>query len=880
MATLKRIIQSDIEVACGATYYGRGEKYYRDGRVSGLKIDKDAEKSVIFSTSIEGSRNQVYQQHIRIDWKDDFTTVIVDGDCSCPIMYNCKHIAASCLEYLFLTTQILPSSGADNTSAACLDWLNEFNEDQSVPEQGKEIIIYVLEKTATKHVFSLNLIVTKYSKKGGLNKGRELSLNNLRYSYSYARYVQEEDKEIGSLLYSLDSNYSATPLIKGSVGFLALSKVLATGRLFLDNYRSAAPIEAGVERKLAFSWQQEKNNDYRVQVAIEPKAILLMTDPPLYLDASKGVVGPVQDLNISDKQLNKILLAPAVPERYVEEFSQRLTLEYPSIPLPAPKKIELVDITNIPPIPKITLFGEQVTETQYSHFIQVNFVYAHVTISAHKIEPFSTIKTDNGFFKIERGNQEEVAAIKQLLALGFYPNLTNPVKENEFILFSPAERSLIESANRWSEFMSITLPELEEKGWIIERDDNFKLNFQQADDWHAEIEETGHDWFEMNFQINVGGQPMALLPLIMPVIEEYELDELPENLNIQIAPYSYVNMPSSQLKPFLKIVYELFDSSSMSDDGGLLFSRFNAASLADLETHSYGIFSINGGKELIETGKKLKNFKGIENVAIPKGLNATLREYQHQGLNWLQFLQEYNFSGILADDMGLGKTVQTLAHLLVEKEAGRLNKPSLIIAPTSLMGNWRREAAKFTPDLTVLILQGTERKQHFEKIKDFDIVLTTYPLLPRDQDVLDKIDYYYLILDEAQVIKNPRSQAAQVVREIKTEHRLCLTGTPMENHLGELWAQFDFLMPGFLGDSKLFKKKYRTPIEVHADEHQRERLSKRLQPFMLRRTKQEVATELPAKTEIIRSVSLYEKQATLYESIRITMEKKVRDAIA
>jgi SNF2 family DNA or RNA helicase len=246
----------------------------------------------------------------------------------------------------------------------------------------------------------------------------------------------------------------------------------------------------------------------------------------------------------------------------------------------------------------------------------------------------------------------------------------------------------------------------------------------------------------------------------------------------------------------------------------------------------------------------------------------------------MQFLRDYRFAGILADDMGLGKTVQTLAHLLMEKQSGRMDKPCLIIAPTSLMSNWRREAERFTPQLKVLILQGTLRKERFDEIVGHDLVLTTYPLLPRDKDILLAQEYYYLILDEAQVIKNPKAQAARIVREIKTDHRLCLTGTPMENHLGELWAQFDFLLPGFLGSSGFFKKAYRTPIEVHGDERQRERLSRRLQPFMLRRTKQNVVDELPDKTEIIRSVPLHEKQAALYESIRISMEKKVRDAIA
>ncbi|MGZ8164689.1 MAG: DEAD/DEAH box helicase, partial [Methylobacter sp.] len=299
-----------------------------------------------------------------------------------------------------------------------------------------------------------------------------------------------------------------------------------------------------------------------------------------------------------------------------------------------------------------------------------------------------------------------------------------------------------------------------------------------------------------------------------------------------------------------------------------------------LEEQNAGLFTLTGGQELRELGQKLKHFTGIKNVPLPLNFQAELRNYQQHGLNWLQFLREYKFSGILADDMGLGKTIQTLVHLLLEKQQGRMTSPCLIIAPTSLMSNWRRETERFTPDLRVLTLQGTERKHLFDKIKEYDLILTTYPLLPRDEETLLEHEYHYLILDEAQTIKNPLSKAAQLVRHIKSTHRLCLTGTPMENHLGELWAQFDFLMPGFLGDSTTFKRLYRTPIEIHGNNEQRSRLSRRVAPFMLRRTKEEVARELPLKTEIIRSVPLYEQQAALYESIRLSMEKKVREAIA
>ncbi|MFZ0788442.1 MAG: DEAD/DEAH box helicase, partial [Chromatiaceae bacterium] len=184
------------------------------------------------------------------------------------------------------------------------------------------------------------------------------------------------------------------------------------------------------------------------------------------------------------------------------------------------------------------------------------------------------------------------------------------------------------------------------------------------------------------------------------------------------------------------------------------------------------------------------------------------------------------------------------------------------------------------PDLRTLVLHGLDRHDRFDAITDHDLVLTTYPLLPRDQQRLREEHFHSLILDEAQTVKNPRSQAAAVVRSLRADHRLCLTGTPMENHLGELWAQFDFLMPGFLGDQAQFKRHWRTPIEQHRDRERAERLAHRVAPFMLRRRKQDVASELPPKTEIIKSVTLGPAQAQLYEGIRLAMEKRVRDAIA
>jgi SNF2 family DNA or RNA helicase len=209
-----------------------------------------------------------------------------------------------------------------------------------------------------------------------------------------------------------------------------------------------------------------------------------------------------------------------------------------------------------------------------------------------------------------------------------------------------------------------------------------------------------------------------------------------------------------------------------------------------------------------------------------------------------------------------------------------MDRPSLVVLPTSLIFNWKREAERFAPQLRLLSLHGKERADHFPLIASHDVILTTYPLLWRDEAALLEYNYHLLILDEAQTVKNVSSQAAQVVRRLNARHRLCLTGTPLENHLGELWAQFDFLLPGLLGDAKGFTKTWRTPIEKHGNRLRRDLLAQRVRPFIMRRRKEDVATELPPKTLIVRTVELEGMQRDLYETVRIAMDQRVREEIA
>ena len=277
---------------------------------------------------------------------------------------------------------------------------------------------------------------------------------------------------------------------------------------------------------------------------------------------------------------------------------------------------------------------------------------------------------------------------------------------------------------------------------------------------------------------------------------------------------------------------------------------------------------------------ELRSFSEVESVDPPETFVGTLRPYQRLGLGWMQLLQRCGLGGVLADDMGLGKTVQTLAHLVAEQAAGRLDRPALVLCPTSLVPNWRAEAARFAPTLRVLVLHGKDRAGSFPAIPAHDLVITTYPLLSRDHETLAEQDWHAVVLDEAQGIKNPAATTSKLARTLQARQRLCLSGTPLENHLGELWSLFDFLMPGFLGTRQAFTRRYRTPIEKGGDQAVQAQLARRVAPFLLRRTKAEVAADLPPKTDIAETVEMAAPQRAIYEGVRLAMHAKVRDAVA
>ncbi len=266
----------------------------------------------------------------------------------------------------------------------------------------------------------------------------------------------------------------------------------------------------------------------------------------------------------------------------------------------------------------------------------------------------------------------------------------------------------------------------------------------------------------------------------------------------------------------------------------------------------------------------------------PDGFSGTLRSYQIKGFSWLAFLRQWGLGACLADDMGLGKTVQALAMVQHEKHKGEC-KPVLLICPTTVINNWLHEARRFTPNLQVAVHHGSSRlkeKDFFQMTKTSDLIISSYGLVFRDNKFLSKVAWAGVISDEAQNIKNPESKQAKAVRSLKAEYRIALTGTPVENHVGDLWAIMEFLNPGLLGSQERFRTRFHKPITLYQDRESAELLKKIVSPFILRRLKTDrsIIKDLPDKIETKEYCQLTKEQASLYQAVANEVERQVKEA--
>ncbi len=600
-------------------------------------------------------------------------------------------------------------------------------------------------------------------------------------------YLEGDDEDLVRFFIAMRSGASSqggsATEPKGKVGAILLQMLLDQDKLLWANSWSDMaggllyPLKAGPVRQANLVWRDEGRTarlgwqvlpaNGATHSAADQIDYMLPTDPPWYIDnLSCGALALNRGgVDIALPELQALVAqAPLLSGADKTRVSQLLLahgLQH-LMPLPQPLTQRLRD--DVKPQPVLLLDSVALADgpgQRWQDYAQLSF---DDDGERGSFDPAQRGVRQRGEVTevIARDGAAEALALARLSELGFRKPGTAP-------LSGLAGALQLDSQAHWLRFGARALASLVEQGWQVIKSAKYRYDVVAVDDWYADVhepQEAGRAWFELELGIVVNHKRVPLLPVLVQLIRgapsDFDPDVLAAHADADqmlatLPDGVRVALPWARLKPILGTLGELYFSDKIKTSVRL--STLDAGRLDEL---ARGVaLRWEGGEQLRETGRKLAQFGAVQKVPAPAGLQATLRDYQADGLAWMQFLREYDLAGILADDMGLGKTVQTLAHILIEKEAGRLTHPALVIAPTSLMTNWQEEAARFAPGLRVLLLQGKERLDQFDKIDAVDLVLTTYALLPRDEEKLREHEFHLVILDESHYIKNTRSKAAQ-----------------------------------------------------------------------------------------------------------------------
>ncbi len=865
----------------------KGRDYYDQGKVLNIRLSDG-----LLKARVKGSSGQIYNVHMDLKiWPQQAAR------CSCRVEINCKHAAASLFVFHERERQKRKPQESGKLDRKLDIWLKNLSAQEKLKptQQHSHRLTYLIELRMDGHEHKLlvRLALSKILKKGDM--GKKIVFNQLSNSKKQ-HFVGEDEDIVAQLMYraELQGWFDAITIRNGSL----LEKIINTGRAFFEE-DSSDPIKAGKPLSAECKWKLLPNGRQRIQLQYqEQKLTPLLLDEPWYLDKDNHCLGKL-DIPYPSRQLHHLLEAPPVSLDQAETLAKKMSQTFADFP--SPLSYENRQVHQIKPEPYLIFnaidFSEvkssaRKSETQDAsdilYTIEPGFSYAGIRINADDLSEqvvnyqegiLHQYQRDEAFEKSRMDELNKMLPSRRLTP--FERRVSGKGSSHQFVLETFEQHGGLDSL-----YQDI-IPDLKSKGWTIELQSSVyeEIIDEDAIEWFSELNDSGHDFFSYQLGIVVDGRTVSIVPLVVELIGQYGsgnvLDQLPDTqlVDLPLGHAKVLRIQLGRIKPLIRLLLQYGLRHISKDDQQLKISRYQVLLMQEAEQAMAATSARwQGADDLRQRLLQLANKDYLPEIPIPKGLNATLRDYQHEGLNWLQFLRQNHFGGVLADDMGLGKTVQTLAHLQYEKEQGRLNKACLIIAPTSLVGNWQAEAKRFTPDLKLLVFHGSDRYQ--DDFDAYDIVVSTYGLVQRDKSRFLDYQFYYLILDESQFIKNARTKTTQIIQQIPAVHRLCLTGTPLENHLGELWSLFHFLMPGLLGDSRQFRQWFKTPIEKHADVERRHLLANRIKPFILRRNKNEVAKELPPKTEMTHRIKITGAQRDLYEAIRMSMEKKVREAIA
>jgi len=872
----------------------RGEQYYAQKRVveSGWS---PAKNGMDISAEVRGTRKYGVLVELRFRNKGN---PIQRTDCSCPVAFRCKHAVALLLDFIAYREEQESFKGLGSRVAAWLADIKEATDELSplkrvVTGSSDKRVLYIVDSRMDRNLPRLFIRPHTAARKKSGEFGSTQGHYFCELARSRAQFLQSSDSKLLHM-------YAMSTTFRGFEGEqlpddpavlqLLISMTIATGRCHWKHPNNP-PLKLAGERNGSIGWRLTAENGHIPELKVEGDELLpLFSSFPLYVDIRNWELGPLK-LDVPWKIADSFLAGPAIKPEELEKVSEILLplRSLTNIPLP-PSNFQLIKVSSVPK-PRLTLHtikdinGFALPKPQ--HYAVLRFEYDGIEIKGRNPSPEIRTRLGEQVTCLQRDLDEEGRIISQLLKTGLmkHQSAALPFEADELVF----KAGILNSDQDWLRWLDLDF-KFPDPECLVAFDMGFGLHRKQPASTVLRFERTADWWFNLNLGINVDGKNVSLLPILKQCFDQFEGQvpaEAIERMSVNGKFYArlpdgaYVGLPVDQVKDIYGTLLELFVNSGISDDEELEEIGCSPSQALTLKSSaSFRAATVECDEQGARFLDRLKAFSSLEDFNEPANFTAQLRPYQKHGCAWLQFLSEYRLGGILADDMGLGKTIQVLAHLVSEKESGHCAGPSLVVCPTSVGPNWVAEAARHSPSLKVALLTSGAEIWDAGNLQDMDVLITSYGLMLRHAKELSKYSWHAVVLDEAQFIKNFKAKMAQAAGTLKAHHRLCLTGTPIENHLGELWSQFNFAIPGLLGDSKTFQKIFRIPIEKFNDGEARKRLISRIKSFVLRRTKDQVLTELPAKTVIVKAIELEGGQRELYEVVRLAAFQKVRDEIA
>ncbi len=902
--------ERDIENLLGTTIYKRAFLYYKEGRVIASYSKSDGCDTI--DAIVRGSGENRYRVHIVFDTHGNFK----DATCTCPYPYYCKHIGAVLLKFLD-DAKIYPSIAKGDFELPGRKDVAKRREDEIIPlktvsreksdvffRKLSEDIVLISEKLSDRRkgerrfklVFVLEerwlsltesngcsgWVVKPYlryiRRDGTLGRFVLFSYEKLDFSLSN-RDLSNREKELLFLLTDGDGDkcidyfigllleYAKEKpdslFIKTVNGFKTLKIQKITKTVIRFSFHSLE--FKGEEKKPIFEpifeFYNETQNPVRIKTPVRFSSVSI---PFFIVDSTTGTILYLE--NNEDIFFRKFISSLlGVREKYdysmIEGFKTFVSrhskiFEHPIEVRFSVKQIRLAYITPQPVLELRTLLNE----------VEIHILFKY----RHRIVEYGS---DAELLFIGEEKKDIVVAVRDIDSerrwITFLKNYLGSsvvrsrlgVKKREIFWQANLDRgedTLFIVEGDINDFLVSNGEKLLEEGFELRRKGK-KINSITG---VSLVAKGNLDWLDVAVEIDVDGEKGFRLNPIEDKIEEVLLRR-------DDSYYLLKREDITKLK-------SLFLQARASTEGFSL-SDLNVGLIDEL----YDDFVNKENERLVRLKNlidALRNFKGMKRIKTPDSFHGVLREYQQDGLDWLYFLYDYNLNGILADDMGLGKTVQVLSLFSVLKERNLLERV-LIVAPVSTLANWIEEIRKFIPHFDIYLHYGQGRIDTSDSISKTEITIVSYQTLRNDIDIFKGITFTCLVLDEAQIAKNPVSKVYRALSLIKAEHKLALTGTPVENSTVDLWALMNLLNPGLLGSLSEFKNRFAGPIERENDEERRDLLRKVVSPFILRREKGRVLTELPPKREFVLYATMEEKQRRIYESVKAYFRERIANKI-